>query len=149
MKPFIRNGLLASAAAFATLPALAQDFLTPTAAKGAQVISVEDARDLLGKARMFDMRSPISYGRGHIKGAVAMQYTQRSEKLESFDASKDTFDMSKLPKDKSLPIVFYSDGRAGWKSYKAAVLAARAGYSNVKWMRAGVTGWTAKGLALE
>jgi rhodanese-related sulfurtransferase len=150
MKSTIRIALLSFAAAFAALPALAEeDALTPTAAKGVQVISVEQARDLMGKAQFFDFRAGINYGKGHIKGAVPLPYDQKSEKSVGFDASKDKFDMAKLPRDKSLPIVFYSDGPTGWKSYKAAVTATRAGYTNVKWMRDGTSGWTEKGISLE
>ena len=46
-------------------------------------------------------------------------------------------------------IVFYSDGPKGWKSYKASVLAAKAGHKNVKWMRAGIAGWKKSGLPFE
>lgn len=149
MKTIISIALLAFAPVFGALSALAEDPMTPTAAPGVQVVSVEQARHLVGNAQFFDMRLAINYGKGHIKGAVALPYIQRSELSESFDPSKDRFDMAKLPKDKSLPIVFYSDGPSGWKSYKAALLASRAGYSNVKWMRDGTAGWTAKGVPLE
>jgi rhodanese-related sulfurtransferase len=142
--------------AFATVLALAApgaqaqgDPDTPTTAKGVQVISVEEAQDLLGKAQFFDCRAGVNYGKGHIKGAVALPYTQRSAKSEKFDASKDTFAIARLPEDKSVAIVFYGDAASAWKSYKAAIVAARAGYSNVKWMRDGVSGWTARGLPLE
>ncbi len=140
----------ALAALLGPLSALAdEDDVTPTGAKGVQVISVEQARDLLGKAPFFDLRAPINFGKGHIKGAVALPYGQKSGKAENFDSSQDSFDIAKLPKDKSQPIVFYSDGPRGWKSYKAAVLAYRGGYSSVKWMRDGTLGWTTKGFALE
>lgn len=149
MKSPVRTALLALACAFAASGALAQDPMTPTSAKGVQVVSVEEARNLLGKVPFFDFRSAVNYGRGHIKGAVALPYEQKSEKTDQFDATKDRFDMAKLPKDKSSSVVFYSDGPTGWKSYKAAVIASRAGYSNVKWMREGTAAWTAKGSTLE
>jgi rhodanese-related sulfurtransferase len=149
MSTVVRTALFAFLAAFGAFPAVAEVPATPTAAKGVEVVSVEQAKTLLGKASFFDMRSAINFGRGHISGAVALPYDQKSETSEAFDASKDKFDMAQLPKDKSMPIVFYSDGPTGWKSYKAAVLASRLGYSNVKWMREGTSGWTAKGLPLE
>jgi rhodanese-related sulfurtransferase len=149
MKTFIRIALLGSAALLLPLAALAEDPVTPTTAKGVQVISVEQARDLLGKAPFFDFRAAVNYGRGHIKGAVALPYDQKSEKVEGFDASKDHFDKAKLPSDKKTPMVFYSDGPTGWKAYKAAIVAAQGGYSNVKWMRDGTAAWVAKGGALE
>jgi rhodanese-related sulfurtransferase len=45
--------------------------------------------------------------------------------------------------------VFYSDGLTGWKSYKAAVLAVKAGYKNVMYMRGGFAEWEAKGAPVE
>jgi rhodanese-related sulfurtransferase len=137
--------------AVACLSALAQANPpeTPKSAKGLEVISVEQARRLVGKAAFYDMRSAVNYGRGHIEGATALPYGQKSALSESFDASQDSFNMAKLPKDKSVAVVFYSDGPTGWKSYKAAVLASRAGYKNVKWMREGTGGWVAKGYPLE
>lgn len=122
---------------------------TPMAAAGVSVVTPEQAQALIGKAAFYDMRSAVNYGKGHIKGAVALPYDQKSELAEDFDASKDKVDMAKLPADKAAPIVFYSDGPNGWKSYKAARLAAQAGYKNVKWMRDGTAGWMAKGMPLE
>ena len=135
---------------FAALTAAAEDPPTPTTApKGVAIVTPEQAQALVGKAQFFDMRAAVNYGKGHVKGATALPYDQKSEKREDFDATKDRFDMTKLPKDKAALLVFYSDGPTGWKSYKAAVLTARAGYTNVKWMREGTAGWTAKKLPLE
>jgi rhodanese-related sulfurtransferase len=122
---------------------------TPATAKGFEIITPEQAQGLIGKAAFFDMRSAINFGKGHIKGARAMPYGEKSDFTPSFDASKDKFDLTRLPADKNAVIVFYSDGPKGWKSYKAAVLAAKAGYKNVKWMRAGSAGWKERGLPFE
>lgn len=150
MKPVIRSAWLAFAVLLGALPALAQDLTpTPITAQGVQVISVEQARDLVGNAYFFDMRAALNFGKGHIKGAVAVPYNQKSAQRADFDGSMDKFDRTRLPADKLASIVFYSDGPTGWKSYKAAILTARAGYSNVKWLREGTSGWTAKGGALE
>jgi rhodanese-related sulfurtransferase len=128
-------------------PAIAADKPdTPTTVSGFAIVTPEEARALVGKASFFDMRSAINYGKGHIQGAKALPYGEKSGFTPDFDGSKDKFDTSKLPADKNATIVFYSDGPKGWKSYKAAVLASKAGYKNVKWMRAGTAGWQAKGL---
>jgi len=132
-----------SAAAQATPPE------TPRSVKGVEIVSVEQARGLVGKAAFYDMRSAVNFGRGHIPGATALPYGQKSALSESFDASADRFNMAKLPADKGTVVVFYSDGPTGWKSYKAAVLASRAGYTNVKWLREGTNGWLAKGHRLD
>jgi rhodanese-related sulfurtransferase len=149
MKFVLKIVTLALAAALTTLPALAEDPLTPTEAKGIKVITVEQANELIGKATFFDFRAAINYGKGHIRGAIAVPYDQKSDKSVAFDATQDRFNMAKLPANKASSLVFYSDGPTGWKSYKAAIVAARAGYTNVKWMRDGTSGWVAKGAPLE
>ncbi len=118
--------------------------LTPTKVAGVDIVTPDDAQKLLGKAAFFDMRSAVNFGKGHLKGAVALPYNGTSENAENFDVSKDKFDAAKLPTDKSATLVFYSDGPTGWKSYKAAVTASKMGYKNVKWMREGTAGWEAK-----
>lgn len=123
--------------------------VTPTTAPGVEVITIDQAKGLVGKAQFFDMRSAVNFGKGHIKGAVALPYDNKSDNAPNFDATKDKFNVAKLPSDKSTTIVFYSDGPSGWKSYKAAIQAAKMGYKNVKWMREGTTGWMAKSLPLE
>jgi rhodanese-related sulfurtransferase len=146
-----KHFFIACALSFA-MPALTsaeEKKLTPTVATGIDIITVEQAKALMGKAQFYDMRSAVNYGKGHLKGAVAMPYQGKSENTENFDASKDQFDTSKLPSDKAVTLVFYSDSPTGWKSYKAAILSKRAGYKNVKWLREGVDGWSAKGLSLE
>jgi rhodanese-related sulfurtransferase len=135
--------LFTVAGAFAQAPTTLTP--TPTKATGVEIVTLEAARDLLGKAAFFDMRSAVNFGKGHLKGAVALPYSGDSENSESFDASKDKFDVAKLPADKSALIVFYSDGPTGWKSYKAAMSTSRMGYKNIKWMRDGTAGWAAKG----
>lgn len=124
---------------------------TPKTLDKVKVISVDEAKALLDKngAKFFDMRSAINYGKGHLAGAVALPYTDKSEYKPDFDASKDRFDMSKLPADKNTPIVFYSDGPTGWKSYKAAVQARKAGYKKVMWMRDGTAKWEARKFPLQ
>lgn len=124
------------------------DPLTPTTLEGGKVVSVAEAKALLGKASFFDMRKAVSYGKGHVPGALPLPYDQKSDKSPKFDSSLDKFDMAQLPADKSAALVFYSDGPTGWKSYKAAVLAIRAGYTNVMWMREGSAGWEAAGFEL-
>lgn len=124
---------------------------TPATLAGGKVISVEDARKMLddGKTQFFDTRSALNFGKGHLKGAKLVAYREKSDFVPNFDDSQDKFELDKLPSDKSTPIVIYSDGPKGWKSYKGAVLAVKAGYKNVMWLREGTTGWVAKGQALQ
>ena len=145
----LRAALVASLFAIAPLVAVAQETLTPTKLTGVEIVTVDQAKVLLGKAQFFDMRSAVNYGKGHLKGAIALPYDNKSENAENFDAGKDKFDMTKLPADKTASIVFYSDGPTGWKSYKAAATLTKLGYKNVKWMREGTGGWSEKSLPLE
>lgn len=124
---------------------------TPLALQGGAVVGVQEARALLegGKARFFDVRSAVNFGKAHLPGARPLPYKERSGFTEGFDASADRFDRSALPADKGETIVFYSDGPTGWKAYKAAVLAIRAGHRSVKWMREGFAGWSAAGYPVK
>jgi rhodanese-related sulfurtransferase len=124
---------------------------TPTSLKGGKVVTVDEAKGMVDKkaAAFFDTRAAINFGKGHIPGASIVAYKEKSEFKADFDASQDSFDLSKLPADKNAKIVFYSDSPQGWKSYKAAVTAVNAGYKNVGWMRDGFAAWTAKALPVE
>jgi rhodanese-related sulfurtransferase len=119
---------------------------TPTTLAGAKVVSADEAKSMLDgkKAAFFDTRSPVNFGKGHVPGAKAIPYGEKSEFVANFDASKDRFDLAQLPADKSAGLVFYSDGPTGWKSYKAAALAVRGGYKSVYYFRGGWTEWESR-----
>lgn len=143
---------LSAALLFATTPALAEDKPnTPTTLPGGKVVTVEEAKKLSDdkSAQFFDTRNLINFGKGHVPGAKAVTYKEKSEFKADFNAAADSFELDKLPADKNAKIVIYSDGPAGWKSYKAAVLSIKAGHKNVMWMRDGFTGWTTKSYPTE
>ena len=148
-----RNALTAFALAMtlACSTAWANKPETPTTAPGIKVINVDEGKTLAtGKAATFvDTRNAMNFGKGRVPGAVSASYKEKSEPVANFDASADSFELAKLPADKNAKVVFYSDGPTGWKSYKAAVLASKAGYKNVMYMRAGYAEWEAKGLPVE
>lgn len=125
--------------------------LTPSTLPGGKLISSEEAKKLIDQkaALVIDTRSPVNFGKSHLPTAVSLAYKENSEKVASFDSSLDQFDLKKLPADKNAGIVIYSDGPTGWKSYKAAVLAVKAGHKNVMYLRGGWTEWTAKGFPAE
>lgn len=132
-------------------PAAWADGETPTTVAGAKVISVDEGKTLAAArgALFVDTRNAMNFGKGHVPGAVSASYKEKSEKAASFDASKDEFELAKLPADKNAKVVFYSDGPTGWKSYKAAVLAVKGGWKNVMYMRSGFAEWEAKNLPIE
>jgi len=145
MKSFVA---LLALAWFAVTPCLAEDKPdTPTSLPGGKVVSAEQAKKMAdgGGVQFFDTRSPLNFGKGHISGAKVVAYKEKSDFTASFDASSDKFEVEKLPADKGAKIVIYSDGQKGWKSYKAAVVAIKAGHKNVMWMRDGFSSWEAKG----
>jgi 3-mercaptopyruvate sulfurtransferase SseA len=119
---------------------------TPATIAGGKVITADEAKKLLDgrKAAFFDTRSAVNFGKGHVPGAKAIPYGEKSEFAENFDAAVDRFDVSKLPADRNGALVFYSDGPTGWKSYKAAVLAIRAGYKSVHYLRGGWAEWESR-----
>lgn len=124
---------------------------TPTTLAGGKIIGAAEVKSLLdGKQTLFfDMRSAVNFGKGHIPGAKALPYKENSEFTANFDASVDQFDLGQLPADKNAPMVFYSDGPTGWKSYKAAIKAIKAGYKRVMWFREGYSSWQAAKYPVE
>jgi rhodanese-related sulfurtransferase len=149
--PLRYAGLLA--ATFVTL-AIAQPAAhaadTPTSLAGAKMITADEAAKLQASGTMMvDVRVAAEYGEGHIKGAVSVPYRERSEKAVGFDAAQDEFAIAKLGANKALPIVIYCNGPECWKSYKASVVAVKAGYTGILWFREGFPAWKAKSLPAE
>jgi rhodanese-related sulfurtransferase len=98
---------------------------------------------------MIDTRVANEYAEAHIKGAMSIPYKEKSEKAINFDASVDSFDLSKLPADKAGALIFSCNGAECWKSYKAIHAAIKAGFKTVYWFRGGFPEWKAKGLPIE
>jgi rhodanese-related sulfurtransferase len=98
---------------------------------------------------VIDARTPTEFAEGHIKGATLVAYKEKSEKKVGFDASGDSFDLSKLPADKNAMVVLYCNAADCWKSYKAGTMAIKAGYKKIQWMRGGFPEWKAKGYPTE
>ena len=142
---------LAAAAFAASQGAWASKPETPTTLPGGKVISVEEGKKLLdAKSAVFiDTRSVVNFGKGRVPGAMTASYKEKSEPVADFDVSVDSFELDRLPKDKTAPVVIYSDGPTGWKSYKAAVLSVKAGHKHVLYMRGGLADWQAKALPVE
>ena len=101
-------------------------------------ISIPDLKAAIAdkSATVIDVNGSDSYAEGHIPTAV------------DFEASKDKL-AQVLPKDKNALIVAYCGGpQCG--AYKAAVKAATAmGYTNVKHLSAGISGWKQAGEKTE
>lgn len=129
-------------------PVLAAD--TPATLKGTTLVSAADVNKMLSSGvSVIDTRVAAEYAEKTIKGAKSVPYKEKSAKDVNFDASQDSFDLSKLPADKAAPVVFFCNSGSCWKSYKASVVALKAGYTKVNWFRGGVPEWVAAGLPTQ
>ena len=123
-----------------------------TAPAGVKLIGAAEVQALQAKgAVLVDTRRAAEYGEGSIKGAISIPYDpEKSAKTSDgvFDASLDKFDLSKMT-DKNAHLVMFCNSGTCFKSYKAAVVLAKAGYKNVYWYRDGVPDWKARKLPME
>ncbi|MDO8206833.1 MAG: rhodanese-like domain-containing protein [Gallionella sp.] len=133
----------------ATGIALAQE--TPaTAPAGIKMVEAPAVQALQGKgAVLIDTRKASEFSDATIKGAISVPYDpEKSAKDAKFDPAQDKFDMGKLA-DKNKDYVLFCNSGTCWKSYKAAVVMAKAGYKNVHWYRNGFPDWKARKLPTE
>ena len=101
-------------------------------------ISIADLKQAITdkKVTVIDVNGAASYANGHVPGAVDF-------------ASKGADLASVLPADKGALVVAYCGGPQ-CSAYKAAAKkAAELGYTNVKHLSAGKSGWVAAGEAVE
>lgn len=129
--------------------ALAQE--TPTAAPaGVKLVEAKAVQELQARgAVIIDTRKAAEYADGTIKGAISVPYDpEKSAKDAGFDAAQDKYDMGKIA-DKAKDYVVFCNSGTCWKSYKAAVVMAKAGYKSVHWYRNGFPDWKARKLPTE
>ena len=101
-------------------------------------ISIGDLKKAIAEKKVVvvDVNGSDSYKAGHIPGAIDFEAT--GEKLASA-----------LPKDKSALVVAYCGGPS-CNAYQAAAKAAtKLGYTNVKHLSAGISGWKSAGEKTE
>jgi rhodanese-related sulfurtransferase len=123
---------------------------TPASLGKVTVVTAEKAWELTQKGVLIvDARVAHEYVDERIKGAVSIPYKEQSEKRIDYDPSLDSFDLSKLPPNKSTPIIFYCNAGQCWKSYKASKAAVRAGYTKIYWLRGGIPEWKEKKFPVE
>ena len=90
-----------------------------------------------GKVTVIDVNGARSYdSRGHIPGAL--NFAKVGKKLKSA-----------LPKDKDALIVAYCGGPSCSAYKRAASAAEKLGYTNIKHLSAGISGWKAAGKKVE
>lgn len=136
-----------SMTAFAPLSIAAEE--TPMKIDGGTMVDTSKAKALFDKGAIFvDARVAAEYAEKHIKGAQSIVYKETHKKVAKLDPA-DSFDLKKLPADKSKALVFYCNGSPCWRGYKAADASIKAGYKNVNWYRDGIPAWEAKGYPTE
>ena len=124
---------------------------TPAAAPaGVKLVEAKAVQDLQAKgAVLIDTRRAGEFAEATIKGAISVPYDpEKSAKDANFNAAEDKYDMGKIA-DKNKDYVVFCNSGTCWKSYKAAVVMATAGYKNVHWYRNGVPDWKARKLPME
>lgn len=130
------------------LPAVAAE--TPKTLAGVKTVTADEVKKMLDAGvPVIDTRVAAEFAEKSIKGARSVPYKEKSAKDVGFDATADQFDLAKLPADKGAPLVFFCNAGECWKSYKASVVASKAGWSKVHWFRGGMPEWTAKGLPTQ
>jgi len=140
--------LMAVASFAAAGQAVAEE--SPTSIPGATIITAEQAKQAIDKGiPVFDLRTPTEFAEGSVKGAVHLPYKEKSTKVVDFDASQDSFDLSKLPADRSAQVVLYCAGVQCWKSFKGATVAVKAGFKKIMVMRGGWPEWKEKGYPIQ
>jgi len=140
--------VIASCALLAAAPAYAAE--VPATLNGTELVDATKSKSLMdGGVKLFDLRAASEFAEGHAKGAINVPYKEKSAKAVNFDASQDSFDVTKLPADKSTGFIVYCSGLECWKSYKGAIAAIKAGHKKIYWLRGGFPEWKAKGLPTE
>jgi rhodanese-related sulfurtransferase len=101
-------------------------------------ISINELKSAIAakKVTLLDVNGSDSYKRGHIPGAV------------DFSSTKDKL-ASVLPKDKNALVVAYCGGPRCQAYQQAAKAAKDLGYTNVKHLVAGISGWEEAGEKVE
>jgi rhodanese-related sulfurtransferase len=101
-------------------------------------VSIKDLKTAIEKKQVtvIDVNGTDSYKQGHIPGAI------------DFEANAEKFEKV-LPKDKDALVVAYCGGPQ-CMAYQAAAKKAKAlGYTNVKHLSAGISGWKGAGEKVE
>ena len=94
---------------------------------------IETREAVEGKAVVIDVRDAAQFAKSNIHGSINIPY-------KGLDANRyrvssgDSFDLSKLPKDRKSTLVVIGSGVAGdWNSYKAVLACRKAGFKAVIW----------------
>jgi rhodanese-related sulfurtransferase len=104
-------------------------------------VSTAEAKALLGKALILDVRRKATYLEGRLPGAQSV--------APKGEGDARAFEPAIFGPNKSAPILIYGHGTDGWSAVLAVKNAAAAGYTNVNWMREGWKAWSEEKLPTE
>jgi rhodanese-related sulfurtransferase/ABC-type phosphate/phosphonate transport system substrate-binding protein len=125
-------------------------YFTPRVLPGTELVSAQQTKQMMARGvALIDTRVTTEYVAGRPAGSVSLPYAEHSAKETDFDPNKDQFDLAKLPADKNQEMIFSCGGPECWKSYKAAVLAMRAGHKRIYWFRGGIKEWMEAGFPID
>ena len=102
---------------------------------GLKTVSPNALQQELRATTVFDVNSTQSWNEAHVPGAFHLDPIGYKE--------------SDLPADKSSPLVFYCSNILCRKAQNAARRAEAMGYTNVRVMSAGISGWISAGLSVH
>lgn len=104
---------------------------------GLETIPPGGLAEMISKGRLtvFDVNTRQSWANAHVPGAV------------NLDPKR--FSAGELPTDKSALLVFYCSGPLCRKAPRAALRAKKMGFTAVKVMPAGISGWISAGLPTD
>src|SRR5689334_11370085 len=93
---YVAGLALGAAMGFAALGAYANE--TPATLKGVTVVTADQVKKMMDSGTpVIDTRVANEFAEAHIKGAKSVPYREKSAKAMDFDATADSFDVSKLP----------------------------------------------------
>lgn len=117
------------------------------------LIDSKTANEIYKNGAVFvDTRKVPEYAIEHIKGAISAYYDEKggnSNKIVNFNSSNDTYYDLRISPNKQDTLIFYCNGIKCWKSYKAAVITANKGYTNVYWLQEGIAAYKKAGYELD
>ena len=106
-------------------------YRSPQSVAGTESVSVADAKKLFDEGVVFvDVRNSRYYAKGHIPGAVHLDYKHNYDEDNLLSAVK-----------KHQPLVIYCSGVKCSRSHHASEKAVSWGFTEVKYFRGGIVDW--------
>lgn len=120
---------------------------------GVRYISITEAKNLFdsNQAVFCDARITREYITETIPNAIPCLYEEvggKDNKHPNFNDTIETWHTDKLA-NKNTTLIVFCNAKNCWRSYKAAAVAKKHGFTDIRWLRDGVPGWKSAGYRLE